>query len=61
MYVHCVCLVPEEVNSLEPLELELQMSMTHPPRGCRESDLGPLGEQPVLAAAEPSLCPEIFT
>lgn len=35
MYVHCVCLVPEEVNSLEPLELELQMAMTYPPRGCR--------------------------
>lgn len=55
MNVHCVCLVPEEVNSLELLELELQMAMTRPPCGCWELNVGPLEEQPVLSAVEPAL------
>jgi hypothetical protein len=39
----------------EPLELELQMSVTHPPCGCWELNLGPLEEQPVLLTDETSL------
>lgn len=46
-------MAPEQ--ALDPLELELQMAMSH--HECWESDHRPLGEKPVILTPELSLYP----
>jgi hypothetical protein len=45
------------VRMSDPLELELQMIVSYLPRGCWESILSPLEEQPAFLTTEPSLQP----